>query len=318
MKILLFSLFIASIGAHLKDSAKSKYIGTALTPSHFSDSEYKTVAGAEFNCLTPENEMKWDAVEGSKGNHNFGPGDQLVQFAQQHGMKVRGHTLVWHAQVPGWVQNLQKQELHTTMITHIKDVMTHFKGKIYAWDVVNEVFDESGHLRQSLWSRNFNNTFIAEAFKTARSVDPMAKLYINDYNIESMNAKSNGLYNLVKQLKSEGVPIDGVGFQSHLGVGRVPGDMQQNLQRFASLGVDVAITELDIAIHLPSTQTSLNQQATDYAKVFSDCEAVSRCVGVTVWGFTDKYTWISNGDPTLFDKNYHPKPAVAAVTKVLH
>ena len=201
--------------------------------------------------------------------------------------------------------------------------MTHFKGKIYAWDVVNEVFEENGQLRNSLWSRNFGEGFIAEAFRTARSADPSAKLYINDYNVEGMNAKSDGLYNLVKKLKGQGVPIDGVGFQAHFMTSGVPGNLQANLQRFADLGVDVAITELDIRMQMPPTQAKREQQAKDYAHVFSVCEAVQRCVGVTVWGFTDKYSWVPSvfggqGDACLWDTQYIAKPAVSAVENALH
>lgn len=301
---------------HLRSSANKIYIGVALTPSAFSESNYKTIAGQEFNCLTAENEMKWDAVEGSRGNHNYNAGDQLVEFAHQNQMKVRGHTLIWHSQVPNWVQSLSKADIESTFKKHITDEMTHYKGKIYAWDVVNEVFEENGVLRNSIWHKNLGDNFVAEAFKIAHEVDPNAKLYINDYNIESKNAKSDGLYKLVSQLKAQGVPIHGVGFQSHFSVGAIPHDFASNLQRFSALGLDVAITELDIAMKLPSTPEKLSQQARDYASVFKDCLSVPRCVGVTIWGFTDKHSWI-HGDALPWDSNYHPKPAVAAIEAVL-
>jgi endo-1,4-beta-xylanase len=325
MKIIFCLLFIASIEAALRDKAKRIYIGTAISPDHFSDNQYQQVAGQEFNCVTPENQMKWDAIEGNRGQKNWGPAEKVVQFAQQHGMKVRGHTLIWHSQLPGWVSGLEhnKTELDSVMKTHITEEMQHFKGKIYAWDVINEAFEENGQLRNSVWSRDFGSSFFGEAFNVARAADPGAKLYYNDYNIERINAKSNGVYNLVKQLKASQVSIDGVGFQSHFTVGSVPGDLQQNLQRFADLGLDVAITELDIRMHMPPTAALLEQQAKDYAHVFSACEAVSRCVGVTVWGFTDKYSWIPSASPgfgasNLFDEQYKPKPAVNAVNNVLH
>lgn len=190
--------------------------------------------------------------------------------------------------------------------------MTHYKGKIYAWDVVNEVFEWNGQLRNSIWSNHFGESFIADAFTLARKADSSAKLYINDYGIEAVNTKSTGLYNLVKKLKAQGVPIDGVGFQSHFSSGSVPGNFAENLKRFTALGVEVAITELDMV-----TKGSQEQQAKDYAKVFEICENVSKCVGVTVWGFTDKYSWIKSGGPCMWDANFNPKPAVAAVQAVL-
>ena len=202
--------------------------------------------------------------------------------------------------------------------------MSHYQEQIYAWDVVNEALGEDGSLRNSIWSRTFGgNSFIAEAFKTAHSVDPKAKLYINDYNVEGKGRKSDALYNLVKEMRAQGVPIHGVGLQAHLIVGQVPGDLQANMQRFADLDVDVAITELDIRIKLPPTQDNLEQQAKDYAKVFSACIAVNRCVGVTIWDFCEKYSWIQStfpgyGAANMWDTNFKPKPAVAAVEKVLH
>jgi len=261
--------------------------------------------------------MKMDAVEGTKGMVNYKGGDTLVEFANQYQMKVRGHTLIWHSQVPGWVQSLSKTDLETTFKKHITDEVTHYKGKIYAWDVVNEVFEENGNLRDSVWHKNLGNNFIAEAFKIAHAADPNAKLYINDYNVESKNAKSDALYKLVSQLKSEGVPVHGVGFQSHFISGGLPHDLTTNLERFSALGLDVAITELDIRIQSPTTPAKLAQQAKEYASVIKSCLSVSRCVGVTIWGVTDKYSWIHDGNPLPWDNNFHAKPAVAAIEAAL-
>jgi endo-1,4-beta-xylanase len=200
--------------------------------------------------------------------------------------------------------------------------VTHYKGKLYCWDVVNEVLEEDGTIRKSIWSKNFGTSFIEEAFRTAHSTDPEVKLYINEYGTEGHNKKSDGLYNLVKQMKADGVPVHGVGFQAHFIVDEVPNDLQSNLQRFADLGLDVAITELDLRLKLPVTPASLERQARDYVKVFNACLAVERCVGVTVWGYTDKYSWIPGffqgfGAANLFDEKYQPKPAVSAIEKIL-
>ncbi|EFF88417.1 LOW QUALITY PROTEIN: endo-1,4-beta-xylanase A, partial [Streptomyces sp. e14] len=230
--------------------------------------------------MTPENEMKWDATEPTRGTFTFSAADQIVTHAQSKAMKIRGHTLVWHSQLPSWVSGLGAADLRTAMNNHITQVMQHYKGKIYAWDVVNEAFQDgsSGARRSSPFQDKLGDGFIEEAFRTARSVDPGAKLCYNDYNTDGVNAKSTAVYNMVKDFKSRGVPIDCVGFQSHFNsASPVPSDYQANLQRFADLGVDVQITELDI-------EGSGSAQATSYGNVVKACLAVTRCTGMTVWG----------------------------------
>ncbi|CAG2177768.1 unnamed protein product, partial [Oppiella nova] len=198
-----------------------------------------------------------------------------------------------------------------------------FIGKIYAWDVVNEAIDEvSGELRDSIWSRTFNYSFIEEAFRTAHAADPNAKLYINEYNLDAIDTKSDALYALVKELKGKGVPVHGVGLQGHFRENEVPSTFQDNLQRFSDLGVDVAITELGIRYKLPGSADKIAKQAQDYSHAFSACMNVDRCVGVTVWCFTDKHSWVEEwekgyGEQELWTQDYKPKPAVDAVDKVL-
>ncbi|MEU3528077.1 endo-1,4-beta-xylanase [Streptomyces sp. NPDC038707] len=294
-------------------AAKGRYFGTAVTASHLGESAYAGTLDREFNAVTPENEMKWDATEPSRNTFTFGSADQIVSHAQSKGMKIRGHTLVWYSQLPSWVSGLGATDLRTAMNNHITQVMQHYKGKIYAWDVVNEAFQDgsSGARRSSPFQDKLGNGFIEEAFRTARSVDPDAKLCYNDYNTDGVNAKSNAVYNMVKDFKARGVPIDCVGFQSHFNsASPVPSDYQANLQRFADLGVDVQITELDI-------EGSGTAQATNYANVVKACLAVTRCTGMTVWGITDKYSWRSSGTPLVFDSNYGEKPAYTAVLTTL-
>jgi len=208
------------------------------------------------------------------------------------------------------------------MNDHIALEVGRYKGRLAAWDVVNEPFNEDGTYRQTLWYNGLGTGYIAQALTAARAADPAARLYINDYNVEGVNAKSTALYNLVKSLKEQGVPIDGVGLQAHLIVGQVPSTLQQNIQRFADLGVDVAITELDIRMTLPSDSTKLAQQAADYKAVMNACVAVARCAGVTVWGFTDSDSWVPStfpgeGAATPYDENYAPKPAYYAIAEAL-
>lgn len=312
-------------GSPLRDlaAAKGVYLGTAVTASKLSGS-YADITGGQFNSITPGNEMKWDAVERTRGTYSWGGGDTVVSFAQAHSMEVRGHNLVWHSQLPGWLTSgsFSNDELHGIMVKHVTDEVTHFKGKITHWDVVNEPFNEDGTYRQDLWYNQLGVSYIADALKAARAADPAAKLYVNDYNIEGTGAKSDGMYNLVKSLKAQGAPIDGVGFQGHFILGQVPSTMKANLQRFADLGVDVAVTELDVRMTTPASAADLQRQATDYTTVVADCLAVARCKGITVWGFTDSDSWVPStfpgqGAATLYDENYQPKPAYTAVQTAL-
>ncbi|MEV0009868.1 endo-1,4-beta-xylanase [Streptomyces sp. NPDC047973] len=294
-------------------AAKGRYFGTAVAANHLGEAPYASTLDAQFDSVTPENEMKWDAVESSRNSFSFSAADQIVSHAQGKGMKVRGHTLVWHSQLPGWVGGLGATDLRSAMNNHITQVMTHYKGKIHSWDVVNEAFQDggSGARRSSPFQDKLGDGFIEEAFRTARTVDADARLCYNDYNTDGQNAKSNAVYAMVKDFKARGVPIDCVGFQSHFNSNSpVPSDFQANLQRFADLGVDVQITELDI-------EGSGSAQAADYTKVVNACLAVTRCKGITVWGVTDKYSWRSSGTPLLFDGDYNKKPAYDAVLAAL-
>ncbi|WP_326701520.1 endo-1,4-beta-xylanase [Streptomyces sp. NBC_01754] len=294
-------------------AAKGRYFGTAVAANHLGEAQYASTLDAQFGSVTPENEMKWDAVEGSRNSFTFTAADQIVSHAQSKGMTVRGHTLVWHSQLPGWVGGLGATDLRAAMNNHITQVMTHYKGKIHSWDVVNEAFEDggSGARRSSPFQDKLGDGFIEEAFRTARTVDPAAKLCYNDYNTDGRNAKSDAVYAMVKDFKQRGVPIDCVGFQSHFNSNSpVPADYQANLQRFADLGLDVQITELDI-------EGSGSAQAAAYTSVVNTCLAVTRCTGLTVWGVTDKYSWRSGGTPLLFDSDYGKKPAYDAVLAAL-
>ena len=302
--------------------AQGRYFGTAMTVSDVNNGTESGLAGAQFDMVTPGNEMKWDTTEPSNGSYNFGPGDQIVSFAQSHNMRMRGHNLVWHSQLPSWVSNLPTNQVQSAMEAHITTEATHYKGKVYAWDVVNEPFNEDGTLRQDVFYHAMGTGYIADALRTAHAADPNAKLYLNDYNIEGTGAKSNGMYSLAQSLLSQGVPLNGIGFESHFIVGQVPSSMLANMQRFASLGLDVAVTELDDRIQLPATSSSLQQQATDYATVVRDCLAVPHCVGVSQWGVDDGHSWIPGtfpgyGAATMYDANYNPKPAYSSTATAL-
>jgi endo-1,4-beta-xylanase len=314
----------ASAATSLKSlaEAKGRYFGTAMTQSMLSNSTVTNLAGAQFDMVTPGNEMKWDTTEPSNGSYNFGPGDQIVSFAQSHGMRVRGHNLVWHSQLPSWVSSLPLNQVQPVMESHITTEASHYKGKVYSWDVVNEPFNDDGTYRQDVFYNAMGSGYIADALRTAHAADPSAQLYLNDYNIEGENAKSNAMYSLVQSLLAQGVPINGVGFESHFIVGQVPSSLLANMQRFAALGVNVAITELDDRTTVPASSAALSQQATDFATVVNDCLQVSRCAGVSQWGVGDADSWIPGAFPgygaaTMFDQNYQPKPAYNSVVTVL-
>ncbi|MFC9583617.1 non-reducing end alpha-L-arabinofuranosidase family hydrolase [Streptomyces yangpuensis] len=283
-----------------------RYFGTAVAAGRLGDAKYTAILDREFNMITPENEMKWDAVEPARGTFTFGPADQIVNRAAAHGQRLRGHTAVWHSQLPPWVGSIRDANtLRGVMDNHITTLMTRYKGRIHSWDVVNEAFaDGSTQHRSSVFQDVLGNGFIEEAFRTARAADPSAKLCYNDYNIENWSdAKTQGVHSMVKDFRARGVPIDCVGFQSHFGTGGPPASFRTTLANFAALGVDVQITELDIAQASP----------THYADTVKACLAVARCTGITVWGIRDSDSWRKGENALLFDGNGNPKAAHTAV-----
>ncbi|GAA2113546.1 endo-1,4-beta-xylanase [Streptomyces synnematoformans] len=303
--------------AHAADTLRAaaaesgRYYGAAVAPHLLGESDYAATLNREFNSIVAENVMKWDATEPNQGQFTFQGGDQLVAHAQNNGMSVRGHTLVWHAQQPGWVQGLTGDNLRRAMLNHIDGVAGHYAGDIDSWDVVNEAFEWDGSRRQSNLQQQIGNGWIEDAFRAADAADPAAKLCYNDYGIDGVNPKSDAVYRMVQDFLARGVPIDCVGVQSHLDSNSDLGTYRQNLQRFADLGVDVQITELDIG-------GSGAAQANAYRTVTEACMAVSRCTGITTWGITDKYSWRGQDTPLLFDSNYQKKQAYGAVLEALN
>jgi endo-1,4-beta-xylanase len=303
-------------------AAKGIYFGSATDNPELSDAEYVEILGSEFNQITVGNTMKWQYTEPARGQFSYGDADTIVDLAESNDQLVRGHTLVWHNQLPDWVNDVPAGELLDVMRDHITHEVTHFRGRLIHWDVVNEAFNEDGTRRETVFQQKIGDSYIAEAFKAARAADPDVKLYYNDYNIEGIGPKSDAVYDMVKSFKEQGVPIDGVGMQAHLISGQVPATLQQNIQRFADLGVDVALTELDIRMTLPRTDEKDARQADEYNTVVGACLAVSRCVGITVWDYTDKYSWIPSvfpgeGAALPFDENFARKPAYHAIAAAL-
>lgn len=308
---------------HELAAAHGKYFGSATDNPELPDAAYAATLGSEFGQITPGNSMKWDTTEPVRGQFSFAKGDVVTDFAQQHGQTVRGHTLVWHNQLPGWVGALPSAQVEAAMTHHITEVATHYRGVVSAWDVVNEPFNEDGTFRTSPFYTAMGSDYIATALRAAHAADPDAKLYINDYNVEGLGAKSDAMYALVSELLDEGVPLDGVGMQAHLAVQYgFPYQMQANMQRFADLGLDVAVTELDVRMPLPADAAKTATQTSYYRQTTEACLAVARCVGITVWDYTDKYSWVPStfpgeGAANLYDENLLPKPAYSAVRTAL-
>lgn len=298
-------------GTTLKAAAErsGRYFGMAMGADRLSDSGFQTIARREFDMLTAVNEMKPDATEPNPGQFNFTNADRLYNFAIQNGMRVRGHTLAWHAQQPGFWRNLSGSALRNAMISHINGVMAHYKGKIFQWDVVNEAFEENGNRRNSNLQQT-GNDWIEVAFRTAAAADPAADLCYNDYNIENWTyGKTQGVYRMIQDFKNRGVPIDCVGLQTHFtGGSSLPSNFQQTLSSFAALGVDVVLTEADVT----------NASTSQYEGLTRACMNVPRCLGITTWGIRDSDSWRGNENPLLFDRNSNPKPAYTAVLNALN
>lgn len=321
----------------LKDvaAASKRLVGAALSAGYLSDARYKQVAAQQFSYVTPENEMKWAATEPTRGQFSFTAGDAIVDFAAQNGMKVRGHTLVWYQALPAWVKELQGDDLRQAMVDHVTAVATHYRGKVHAWDVVNEAIADgpTGALRSENPFTALGVDYIDEAFRAARAADPEALLFYNDYEGDAAGTpKSDAIYQLVKDMVDRGVPIDGVGMQFHLDPRRLPllPKVRENMQRIADLGLLVDITEMDVPVGIVRGDEAMKfaRQAEIYRDYVSLCSAFTACDAVTFWGFTDKYSWLNFPQwamlrgpgphkPLLFDAEYAPKPAFDAVRNAL-
>lgn len=309
---------------HTAADAQGRYFGTFCDPA----STYWTDAGfmalvdneADVGQLTVSNSLKWDSTERSQNSFTYTNPDKLVAYAQEHGYLVRGHTLVWHNQLPSWVSSVAQSSVASVIENHISNVAGRYAGQLYAWDVVNEPFNEDGSWRTDPFYNALGDSYVTIALNAARAADPTAKLYINEYNVETPGRKSSALVALAKSLVSAGAPLHGIGFQCHFVLGQSPSTatLVSQFEQYTSLGLEVAITELDIRIQQPASSASLAQQQTEYQNVVAACKAVDLCVGVTAAGMSDKYTWVPGtfpgyGSPLMFDESFNKKPAYTGV-----
>ena len=330
----------------LKDYYKNYFpIGVAVSPKALKTDEAQLIL-QQFNSLTPENAMKMEPIHPKENEYFWTHADSIAAFAQRNKLKLRGHTLCWHNQTPGWLfvnaegKSVSKEVLLQRLKDHITTVVSRYKGKVYAWDVVNEAISDSKdeYLRNSDWFKICGEEYIAKAFQWAHEADPNALLFYNDYN-EIDPVKREKICRLVKRLKDAGVPIHGVGLQGHWAINE-PSRQQldSTLRRFAELGLKIQITVLDISVY-PKEHNARERKPDDSNMVFSpekekkQMEVYKMCFdlfrkhqsvisSVTFWNISDRHSWLDNFPvrdrkdyPLLFDKNLKPKKAYWEVVK---
>ena len=310
--------------------ARGIYVGTTVNVDALQDEgQYRDVLASEFNMVTAEVSMKFDATEPERDFFIFDGGDTLVDFAKMHNMQVRGHNLVWYRALPSWLttQHFSRDELMKILREHILTEVSHYRGQVNIWDVVNEAINDDGSLRDTIWLRGIGPDYLDLAFRWAHEANPEARLFYNDYGGEGLGQKSNAIYNLVKSMIQRGVPISGVGLEMHVSLDSYPHpeDVLANMNRLAALGLEVQITEMDVQIQRDARplQARLEVEAQVYRDMLGVCLSVKQCTAFVMWGFTDRYSWIPDATghwdaPLIFDEEYRPKPAYFALVNVLN
>lgn len=312
------------------EPAGGRYAGVAVQARMLDDKGYAQLVDRVYGSVTPENEMKWETIHPERGRYDFGPADRIVDWAREHGKRVRGHALVWHIQNPPWLEDakLSRDEAIRVLRDHIHTVVGHFRGRVDEWDVVNEaVEDDRGALRDTVWLRLIGPDYVDLAFRFAREADIDALLVYNDYGAEGEGTKADGVFRLVSRLRQRGVPVDAVGFQGHVPTTRLPG-FEANLRRFATLDTQILFTEVDVRVKVDGDgnpqrgDAALRAQAGRYATLARACVALERCRGFTVWGLDDAHSWVPQAYPGTgaalpFDRDLEPKPAFGALRDAL-
>ncbi|MDA1760244.1 endo-1,4-beta-xylanase [Bacillus cereus] len=310
-------------------SDHSVLIGTAINTSAFmEDEEYKEVVKREFNVVTLENELKFKNIHPEIDRYDFSKSNRLINFALENNQKVRGHTLVWGNTLPDWVTkgDFSRDQLKVILKNHIQTVVGQYKGKVYAWDVVNEAFNDDGTLRDNFLLRKIGPEYIELSYRWAHEADPSALLFYNDDRNDELNKKSDAIYKLFKDFKQRNVPIHGIGFQMHKSIDKPIKykEISNNISRLAKVGLKVEITEMDVQVQnsTGSLEKILEKQADMYKDTLNVCLSNENCSTFVMWGFTDKYTWVpeytgKDDKPLIFDGNYNPKPAYEAIQGIL-
>ncbi|MER0440368.1 endo-1,4-beta-xylanase [Emticicia sp. W12TSBA100-4] len=328
----------------LKDAFKKDFlIGTALNNSQIDekDAAVNDLIKKQFNAATPENIMKSALIHPKWDTYDFTMADKLVEYGKKNNIKINGHTLVWHSQLPNFIRGIKSSDSIRTFFTdHIKTVAGRYKGKVFSWDVVNEALNEDGTLRNSVFLKHLGEGYLADAFKLAQEASPNTELYYNDYNNEQP-AKRAGCIKLIKKIQESGARIDGVGIQGHWHLGKIPlKDIEESILEYSALGLKVMFTELDIEVlkrdfqgadvgqrmaNSPDMNPYTNglpeniqkQLADDYEALFKlFLKHKDKVTRVTFWGVNDGDSWLNNWPvrgrtsyPLLFDRSNQPKPA---------
>ncbi len=325
---------VQTIDQPLRDLAKrlDLRVGTAVDMSALvTDATYRDRVADEFSAVTAENVMKWESLEPARGQYNWGPADELVDFARQNGQRVHGHTLIWHNQLPGWLTqgladgSITSGEFRDIVREHVTTVVSHFKGRIWHWDVVNEAFTDGDNpvLRDTIFRQHMGDAYIADVLRWAHAADPKAELWLNDYAIDNVNPKSTAYYEFARQLLRQRVPLTGMGFQGHLDLQYpIPIDAVDNLRRFDALGLTTGFTEVDVRYFLPGDTYKTAGQVGSFTTLLQACLLTDGCEMFTLWGFTDKYSWVpgffgNQGEATPLDESFQPKPAYRGLQQTL-
>lgn len=276
---------------------------------------YAATAASEFNLVTPENSMKMDQVNPLPGRFQFADIDNLLNFAQLNSMEVHGHPVLWHRQLPNWIQDAPLTSIEGHMREYIDRLMGRYKNDIKLWDVVNEAIGDNGGFRDSIWYNAIGESYLDTAYRQARQSVPDATLLLNDFDIAVNGPKADTLFTMLDGLISRNVPIDGVGFQMHVFSNFDQyNEVRANFQKVADRDLDIYITELDVAL---SSGASLQNQADVYKSIVEICLEQPRCKAIQTWGFTDQYSFRRIFSPLLFDSSYKPKPAYSAIQDAL-
>lgn len=311
-------------------SKRGLLIGTAFCNGAFKKNPvYGELIAREFNSIVAENDMKLDVLQPQRGRFDFSRPDTMMDFARDHDLKVRAVPLVWHIALPDWAAGRVFSRLEALEILreHIFTVMHHYRGRIFAWDVVNEALNDKGPgLREEgPWYHSIGPDYVEQAYRMAHEADPQAVLFYNDYNMDVTNGKADRCYQWIKDLLSRGVPIHGIGLQCHVQLewSPAPAALAENIKRFNDLGLIVHITELDVWLPAQSTAVDLRRQAEVYRDIFATALAARSCPAVLLWGLADCHSWIPNqtggkyDHALIFDRQYRPKPAYAAIAAAL-
>lgn len=302
-------------------------VGAAINVSLLRNSlSYRNLVTKEFKSITAETAMKFSQMHPGPNTYFWTDADYLVSYAQQYNKRIHGHTLIWHNSMPAWVTDFvgDSAAWENLFKTHIQTVVTHFKGKVASWDVVNEVLNDDGSLRNSIWLQKLGSGYIARAFQYAHAADPDALLFYNEYGHEYSSTKRTAIINLVTNLKNAGVPIHGIGMQMHTRYTQTDANLAAAISTAAQTGLKVHISELDISVNPDNNQNltfnSLleQQQALKYKYIVSAYKAIPEAqkFGITQWNVTDGDSWLTSSKPDWplpFNSNYKRKAAYKAI-----